>query len=195
MKLLRVLEGGLVTFALLGEHMDDDGPIACLGKLQGADQQRQVVAVNRSQIPQAHLLEDQAAAITATAIHLHAAGAGLKPHIRQGAFKPFLRFVRQFQGQFAFWQPPHEALKILGQLVIRGMGDQPVQVGGDSADVLGYAPFVVVEDADELLRRLCNVVHRLKRDAVGQRRIAEDCHHILIAAALVARRADSQCGG
>ena len=40
-----------------------------------------------------------------------------------------------------------------------------------------------------------DVVHRLERNAVGQGRIAEDRHHVFIAAALVARRADAQRGG
>jgi len=30
----------------------------------------------------------------------------------------------------------------------------------DRADILGYAPFIVVEDADELLRRVGDIVHR-----------------------------------
>ncbi len=120
-ELLRVLERGLVAFALLGEHMDDDGPVARLGKLQRADQQGKIMAVNRPQIPQAHLLENQAAAITATAIHLHPARAGLQAHVGQRALEPFLRLVREFQGQFALGQTPDEALEIPGQLVIRGI--------------------------------------------------------------------------
>ena len=153
------------------------------------------MAVNRAEIPQPHLLEDQAAAIAAAAIHLHPARAGLEADVRQRALEAFLGFVREFQGQFALGQTPHEALEIPGELVIGGMGDEPVEVGGDGADVLGNAPFIVVEDADELLRRVRDVVHRFERNAVGQGGIAKDRHHVFIAAALVAGGADAQGGG
>ena len=67
-ELLRVLERRLVAVALLGQHMDDNGPVAGLGELQRADQQGEIVPVNRAQVAQPHLLEDQAAAISAAAI-------------------------------------------------------------------------------------------------------------------------------
>src|SRR2546425_78448 len=41
--------------------------------------------------------------------------------------------------------------------------------------------------------RLRDVVQRLEGNAVGQRRVAENAHHILVAAALVARGAHAEC--
>ena len=75
------------------------------------------------------------------------------------------------------------------------MRDELVQVAGDGADVLGNAPLVVIEDADEFFGRVRNVVKRLERNAVGQRGVAEDGDHIFIAPSLVARRGHAQRGG
>src|SRR5207248_4883396 len=63
---------------------------------------------------------------------------------------------------------------------------------GDRPDILGNAPFVVVQNADEALRRVRDVVERLEGNAVGQRRVAKDTHHILVTAALIARRAHAE---
>ena len=48
---------------------------------------------------------------------------------------------------------------------------------------------------DEPLRRVRDVVQRFERNSVGQGRVAENRDHILIAAALVARRAHAERGG
>ena len=99
------------------------------------------------------------------------------------------------QRQFALGQAAHEIFKILRQLVVARIGDELVEVAGNRADVLGDAPFVVVEDADESLRRVADVVHRLEGNAVGQRRVAENADDVFVRAAFVARRRHAQRGG
>ena len=78
------------------------------------------------------------------------------------------------------------------QPVIGRVRDDFVQVMGDRPDILGNAPFVVVQNADKALRRVGDVVERLEGNAVGQRRVAKDTNHILVAAALIARRAHAE---
>ena len=70
MKLLGMLQRRLVALALLREHVDDHRLIASLGELEGADQQRNVVTVNRSQIAQSEFFEQQRAAVTTAAVDI-----------------------------------------------------------------------------------------------------------------------------
>src|SRR5437764_5668135 len=102
------------------------------------------MSVNWPKIAQSHLLENQAAAITATAIRLASHGAGLQADFRQRAFKTFLGFVRQLERHLALWQTPQEPLKIFGQFVIGWMGYQFIEIGRDGADILSDAPLIVV---------------------------------------------------
>ena len=74
------------------------------------------------------------------------------------------------------------------------MGNELVKVVGNGPDVLGDAPFVIVENADEAASRLGDVIERFEGDAVRQRRITENGHDVFIAAELIAGRADSQRG-
>ena len=54
----RVLQRGFKALALLRQHVDDDGMVARLGKFQRADEQRQIVSVNRAEVTQPHFLEE-----------------------------------------------------------------------------------------------------------------------------------------
>ena len=98
----------------------------------------------------------------------------------------------QSQSQFAFRQPPDKPLEVLGQLVVRRMRDELVQIARNRADILGDAPLVVIQDRNESLGGLRDIIQGLEGNSIGQRRIAENGHDIFIAAALVARRADAQ---
>ena len=89
----------------------------------------------------------------------------------------------------------HQALEVLLKLVVTGIGDELVEMGGNGADVFGDAPFVVVEDADETFGGVANVVESLKGNAVGQGGVAENADDVLIGAALVAGGAHAQRGG
>ncbi len=113
------------------------------------------------------------------------AEARLQGHSGDGPFETLLRLVCQFQSQLALRQAFDQAPKILLQPVVGRMGDEAVQISRNRADVLGNAPFVVVEDADEAPGRVRDVVERLEGNAVGQRGVAEDGDDMLITPALV----------
>src|SRR5712671_6625361 len=75
------------------------------------------------------------------------------------------------------------------------MSDELVQVTGNCADVFCNAPFVVVEDGNELFGCLRDVIHRFKRNTVGGGSVANDGDDIFITSALVASCGDSKgCG-
>jgi hypothetical protein len=58
---LRLFERGFVALALLRQNVDDNRMVARLGKFQRADEQRQIVSVNRAEIAHAHFLEQHRA--------------------------------------------------------------------------------------------------------------------------------------
>src|SRR6185437_11094654 len=136
-----------------------------------------------------------AVAKTAAAIRAQMTVGRPQRNFRDRAFEAFLGLVRESQRQFALGQTLHQPLKILVQPVVGRVRDDLVQVIGNRADILGDAPLVVIQDADEFFRRVRDVVERLEGNAVGQRRIAEDANHVLVAAPLVPRRAHAQRGG
>ena len=191
----RIFESGLITLSLLGQNVNHDRMVAGFGELQRADQQGEIVPINRAKIPDAHLLEDQTAAIAAATIRLQNALAGLPPDFGQGTFEPFLRLVGKLQCQFALGQTPDEPFEIPSQFVIGRMGNELVKIAGDGADIFGNAPFIIVKNADKLLGRVGDIVQRFKRNPVGQSRIAENGDDVLIGAALVPRGADPERRG
>ena len=195
MEFFRLLERGFKALALLRQHMDDNRMIALLGKFQRADQQRQVVAVNRAEITEAHFLKEHRAAMTAPAIGFHLADILLQAHAGQRALEAFLGLVRKLEGDVTLGQATDEIFKIPGQLVVAGIGDELVKVVGDGSDVLRDAPFIVIQNANELLGGGLEVVKRLKGNAIGQGRIAENANDVLIAAALVTGGRHAQRGG
>jgi len=188
---LRVPLGGFEAFALLGEDVNDDGMVAGFGEFEGLNQQRQVVAVYGPQVAQPHLLENQAAAIATAAL------GSLRDIRRQADFgqralEPLLGFVGQLEGDLALGQPAQKPLEVARQLVVRGVRDELVEVGGDRPHIFGDAPFVVVQDADEPFGGMGNVVERFERNPVCQGGVAEDGHHVLVPSAAVPSGANAQ---
>src|SRR4051812_11763718 len=80
------------------------------------------------------------------------------------------------------------------QSIVTRIGDQLVQITRNRTDVLGDAPFVIVENSDEPFGGVCNVVERFERDAVRQGGIAENADNMLISPALVSRRRHAERG-
>ena len=75
------------------------------------------------------------------------------------------------------------------------MRDEAAEVIGNGTDIFGNAPFVVVEDADELFGRVPDIVERLERNAVGEGGVAKDADDVFVGALFVARRGHAQRGG
>jgi len=109
-----------------------------------------------------HFLEQHRAAVTAATISVQCLGVCCKPNAGHRAFESAFRAMRQLDREVALGQAPNKTLKILRELVVARIGDELVEITGNRPDVFGDAPFVVVEDADEFLRRVTDVVHRLE---------------------------------
>lgn len=58
------------------------------------------------------------------------------------------------------------------EAVVDGVGDELVEVLGNSADVFGNGPLVVVEDQDKAFSGCGNVVEGLHGDSAGEGGIA-----------------------
>src|SRR5437870_3090719 len=100
--------------------------IAALGELQRTDQQREVVAIDWTEITQSHFFEDQAVAITAAAIGVHCPFARFEANFSERAFEAFFGFMREGERQLAFGQTADKSFKILREFIVRGMGDELV---------------------------------------------------------------------
>ena len=87
----RMLQRGFKALALLRQNVDDNRMVACLGKFQRADEQRQVVAVNRAEIAHAHFLEQNRRAVTAATVRFNQAGGRLQSNAGQRALETALR--------------------------------------------------------------------------------------------------------
>src|SRR6187399_2500540 len=111
------------------------------------------MTINRPEITHAHLLEQNRATETATAFCFDGGSVLAQTDFGERTFETFLRFVGQLQSQITLRQFLQETLEIPGQLVVRRIADELVEVTIDRPDVLRDAPLVVVENADELLRR------------------------------------------
>ena len=96
------------------------GLIAGLGEFQRADQQRQIVAVDRPEITQAHFLEDQAAAVTAAAIGIRSwLVVCSQADFGHGALESLPRpCAPSFKASSPLGKRRSEALEILCQLVV-----------------------------------------------------------------------------
>jgi len=165
--------------------VEDNGLVAALGKFQGGDQHGQIVAVNGTQVAQAHFFKDQAASKSAASVGVPLVRGFFQHQVGHGAFQHFLGFVAQPQGQVPFRDALEQAVKVFLKPIVGRMSDQFVQVLGDGTHVFGDRPFVVVEDADEFLGGMGDVVQRLKRNAIRQCGITEYGHHVFIRATSV----------
>ena len=73
------------------------------------------------------------------------------------------------------------------------VSDDAVEVAGKGAYVAIDGPLVVVEHHDHPLGLFGDVVHRFKRNSIGEGRIAGHGDHVLLAASQVAGHGHSQC--
>ena len=155
MELLRRLLGRLVALALDRVDVDQDGPLHLLGTLEDFLHQRDVVAVERADVVEAHLLEEAAR---------HEDGA-----------HAILEVARRLVDLVADMRDAHEqaAHVALGARVLRRDADAR-EVLAHGADIGVYRHLVVVEDDDELRAEVAGVVERLERLAARQRAVADD---------------------
>ena len=168
------VERGLKAAALLREHVQQDGVVEGLEKLEGLDQQRNVVAVDGAEVFQAELLKQD----------------GGPEHALGG----FFGAAHHFDGGLAA-EALDEMRGAVVQVLVVLVGHDAVEVAGHGAHVAVDGPLVVVEHNDHAPGLLGDVVHRFKGDAVGEGGVAGDGDHVFVAAGQVAGHGHAQRGG
>src|SRR5262245_3631809 len=116
------------------------------------------MSIDRTEVAQTHFLKYQAATISATPVIGRVSFRGLQSDFVQRAFDPLLGFVGELEGNFAFWQAADEFLKILRPFIVRRIGYEFVEITGNSTDVFGDAPLVIIQNPNETLCGVANVV-------------------------------------
>ena len=145
--------------------MEQDRLILRLQKFECANEQRNIVTIDRSVVAQTELLEN---------------------HTRhKQVFHAFFDLVRQVQRGLAS-DRPDEFARLFVQILEGRIRDDIVQVGCNRADVFRDRPLVVVQDDDEAFRLRLDVVERLVADSAGKRGVARNHHDIFIRSAQIA---------
>jgi hypothetical protein len=150
----RVAFGGLVAASLLGEHVDDDGPLEGLAVLEGLLDLGHVVPVEGAQVVDAEGLEERR-----RLEHLPDGGLG-------GVDAPLdqLAHPGQVLGQFLEAPlPPH----------VGGVGADADQALGEASHGGGVGASVVVEDDGDAEAAVAEVVEALEGHAARHRPVAD----------------------
>ena len=172
-KFPRIVERGLVAAAFFGDDVKDDRLVERLEVFEGADQQRDVVAVDRAEVAEPEFLEKHIGKQQVFCAFLHAVGEAACGFA--GDFFDKLRGLGAYRG-------------------VGVMGLQCVEISGDGADIFVDRPLVVVEHHDELAGCLGDVVERLKRRAASEGRITGDSDHMVVAPGEIARGGHAKRG-
>ena len=173
-ELLLAVERGLKAAALLRQHVQKHRMIGGLEKLEGLDQQRQVVPVDGAKVLQAELFKQNG--------------------WPKNALGGFFGTAYHLDGSLAA-EALDQASGCLVQMLVVLVGHDPVEVAGNGAHIAIDGPLVVVEHHDQALGLLSDVVHRLERNAIGKCGVAGHGDHVFRAARQVAGHSHAQgCG-
>ena len=173
-ELAGVVERGLIAAAFLGDDVEDDRFVERFQVLEGFDQQRQVVTVDRAEVAEAELFEEDVR-------EQQVLGAGL-----------------DLVGEVAGGLAGDLFDEFRGGITNAGVGRvglERVEIAGDSPDVLVDRPLVVVEHDDELLGGLRDVVESFQSRAAGEGGIAGDGDHVGVVVREVACGGHAEGGG
>ena len=152
-----VLGGRLKTVPLLGDHVQQHGPLDLADHGQILLQLADVMAVDRADVAEAQFLEEHAA---------HQAGLD----------RP-LDLVEEPLHRIADHRQVAQQLLHLGlQAGVEGVHPQAVERFGQAAHAGANRHLVVVEDHDEVLLQPAGMVHRLQDDAGAEGAVADDGH-------------------
>ena len=156
-----VVERRLIAAAFLGDDVEDDRLVQRLEMLESADEQRQVVTVDRPVVTKAEFFEQDVR--------------------KKQILRAFLDLVGERAGRLA-----RDFFDELGSLGADGgvgvVSLERVEIAGDGTDVFIDRPFVIIEDDDEFFGRLRDVVERFERGSAGERGIAGDGDDMVIPA-------------
>ena len=171
MKLLLLLQRRLEAASLLRNRVQQHGLVLALQELEGFNQQRQVVPIQRPVVAEAELLEQHA-----------------RP---DQSFGCLFRLARHVPDRLAA-KPLQQSGRAIVQSRDRRIGHNLVKVLRNRPHVFVDRPRIVVQHHDQPPGLRGNVVQRLKRDAVGKRRVPAQRHNVFLAARHVPRHGHAQ---
>ena len=151
--------------------MQELRPAQLLHVAERRDERLDVVAVDRTDVVEAHLLEQ---------------GAG-----QHHALQMLLRTARQLPHGGHLTQ---DLFAALAKMRIHASRQRPRQVVGQRADVLRNRHVVVVQDDQEVRGRRACMVERLEGHTRGKRAVADDCNRAPILAAFGGRDRHAERG-
>ena len=172
----RILLCRCIALALRGQDMHEHRVVDLLRLLDGPLHLTDVVTIDRSEVGDAHILEQ------------HARNEEL-----------LQRVLRPLHPLYELWSDARYAHQRTAdvdfQLIIATVRAQPVQVLRHTADVSRDRHLDVVPHDDEVFLHLSCVVESLIREATGQRAITDDGHDGIVLTLDIAGRGDAEPGG
>ena len=163
-----------VSLPLFSHDMKENRFIQGLEELKRPNEKRNVMTIDRSEIPQAKIFED------------HAWSNDL--------LNARLDLVRQFTSRFSS-DPLHELCSLIVQMFVSGAGCDTIEMLGDGTGISGNRPLIVVENHDETLGGLGNIIKCLVTDATGECGITCNGHDVLASPVHVPCRRHTQGSG
>ena len=153
--------------------MKNDRLVLGLEKLKGADQERDVMPVDRAEVTQSEILEEYAR--------------------QEDLLHAGLDLVSEIAGALAA-DPLDELGGLVVQVGVGRAGSDSVEIGRDGAGVLGDRPLVIVEDHDQALGRFRDVVKRFVTDTAGEGGIPRNRDNVLASPIHVTRGSHAKGG-
>ncbi len=150
----RVGFGGGVALALARHHVQELRSAQLADVAQRVHQRLDVVPVHRSDVVEAHLLEQRAG--------------------QHHALQMLFRAARQLPHRGHL---PQHLLAALAQVRIHASREHAREMVRQRADVLGDRHVVVVEDHEQVRRQRARMVQRLEGEARGHRTVTDHCDH------------------
>ena len=170
----RIVERRLIAAAFFGDDVEHDGLVQRLQVLEGADEQRQVVAVDGAEVTHAEFLEQDV----------------LEKQVLRAFLDPVGERAHGFAGDFL-----DEIRGLAADGGVGVVGLERVEITGDGADVLVDGPLVVVEHDDEFLGRFGDVVERFERRSAGEGGVSGDGDDVVVPAGQIAGGGHAERGG
>ncbi|CDN43885.1 hypothetical protein BN871_DS_00300 [Paenibacillus sp. P22] len=171
----RIVLGRRIAFALDGNDMHENRSLHVARLLQHIQQLAHVVAVDRTEIMESELLEQDAA-------HQQIFDAVLEPLRR-------LRQLAADRGDFL-----EKGLQLFLRLLVMPVRADPAEILMHRSDIRGDRHLVVIQDDDQVFLFVADMVHRFERHAAGKGAVADDRDDLVAAALQIPRQRHAHCG-
>ena len=162
MELGRVFFRKRVAFSLLGQDMEQYRLVQILRRRQQGNQARQIVAIHRPQVSQAHIFKH----------------GFLQEQLLDPVFHPAAGKVQCLPARQLLHHPP---VCLLGSQVMLA-GTKPGQMLCKTAHIAANRHFVVIQNDDHGLTADSGVIQALIGHPAGAGSIADQSHHVVILA-------------